>query len=1818
MKNRAKSILNFIFVILSILAMVVIANVKNETNKKLAYLNSPEVLRSVNYPEVQPGDEKVDGCDNKVNFSAYFTKDIDGDGRAEKLYGSCQSIGSTSQLFIDVNIDGDGHIEDGVITIDGQNFSLAMNMLKDNLLKNNVVSEDVRSIELNNVVSGNSEVLIGAISSRIRDIDSYTKVNHVTLTGTYVPDEEGATPVQINKTIDLTVDWYGSTRAYVHDGSSKYSRTAYVHDESQPDDDEKVQTVTFNFEVMEVAEQLIPKSQQVEVLIPKCVGDDPVNVTTSGEYSYDPATRILTMTKNTSQRDVPYAINVQYKQSSLNKLKWEDTGYSIIAPVKASITCYNNTNEEFENPITSQQVTGSSVVSFVVYPPSTVDADYVFGSKIKTYEVRGKRRIISKQNIYDQYNTDEELDNIPYITEWNVTKNAKRPITAEVTMRDYSDTIDGSQMKQYIKYTGIQISNYSFIPEGETLTIYNADTNEVIRTLSASEAHGRINFGENDEIRSIKVVVSKSAEYGKLTIDCYKELEVKKIQENFTLTQVMNMTELGSKMTGGCNPSCTTDVTGIDYVDLVGNASDMEVRLSKSVITSMDILENELISISLPRTGASNGWKDGIFLVEIPKGVAKIKVNGITANDSNVEILGYDVYGQGGKQFIKVVTSNVNASNYDLRIDCDLIPDPRTPSGAITVTAYGYNPESSVYWNSTRDIYDINGDGDKAEAIGYATAGMNMMASSTFITTETISDYNESEDITIAPNVALIDNNINSAKVNVTVLNNYDKSVKNVVILGKIPFEGNTYVDSENALRSTFTATMKDTGIIVPNSIKDKTTVYYTSVATPTKDLNDAANGWKAADEWTSLEDVKNYLIVIDKTFSRRESYEFSYEVSIPEDLASNNAAYSCHKAYFDLITSEGDVDLSVQPSKVGVRVVKPFSFELTKYKRATNLALNGAVFKISEDVPAGEEDNARILITDYRGKFTIDNLVVNQVYKIEEIKAPNHFELNDGVIKFKVVENTPGVFEFVDVSDDKFDGTPTVTTDAHGKPTLKATIEDEPKFRLNITKIDGESGDTIPGIKFRLNNDKTYKTMSTGVIHIDDLVVGEDYSLEEIEASGYYIIEDTIDFKIVKNQDDTYSFITNSEYIPEIPTIVYDDSTTYIDVDIRITNTKMPRFNLKVLKVEEGNESNKLADAQYRLITVDDDKTAYYTTDENGEISVPELIQKNNLSSRTGKYKLKEEQEPYGYTLNNEEIEFYVEKNASNKLEVHVTDEENLTSLKDIRVEENTVTLVVEDRPLFRLIKTDKSTGLPLANAGFTINEVDSTSGTIGDYAKDVYGNYIGELNDNGMYVIKTDENGVLTAPLTDGTYKIVEVEFPEGYEEKTNAEMITISGGRGPASEVAPLPEVTMEDTTTEVLEINYIEDLVRLSNKINNGETRYADTKVVLKRTLDFKEADSYENPDDTSFGDVNKDGTVEGIKSELDSPKGFGFPQIGKKDPNNTDMSIVTPAGRCFCFAGVFDGQGHELRNIYIKCIEENGDPVTGGGLFKTVYDAKFINFGITGKVEFYGQKIGAIVGCSASTYMENCYNKCDIEAISTDNGPCYTAGLIGTSYGDTYVNNCYNEGNIIGGKYEASGLIGQIYNTNSGDDHYVIVNNCYNVGNIIGTDYAEYYGGCVGMITASCDIYMYNLENKGDIDCSAIPGTNFKSEFGGVIGYVACSKNAYADRCYNTGDVLCGVHAYYIGGVFGKYSVNQSGKITNCYNTGTVSAPSVSSSYYEVGGIVGQIGSKIPIENCYNSGHVIGDEQVGGIVGNADGLVQQCYNTGKIDGRYRVG
>lgn len=81
----------------------------------------------------------------------------------------------------------------------------------------------------------------------------------------------------------------------------------------------------------------------------------------------------------------------------------------------------------------------------------------------------------------------------------------------------------------------------------------------------------------------------------------------------------------------------------------------------------------------------------------------------------------------------------------------------------------------------------------------------------------------------------------------------------------------------------------------------------------------------------------------------------------------------------------------------------------------------------------------------------------------------------------------------------------------------------------------------------------------------------------------------------------------------------------------------------------------------------------------------------------------------------------------------------------------------------------------------------------------------------------------------------------------------------------------------------------------------------------------------------------------------------------------------------------------------------------------------------------------------------------------------------------------------------------------------------------------------------------------------------------------------------------------VGGVVG----NNNGIVTSCYNTGTVSGSS------NVGGIAGIKSGTT--ENCYNTGAVSGTNDVGGVVGALyGGGVENCYNTGAVSGSSNVG
>ena len=190
-----KAKVKFIYggIIIAIIAMIICSIAFKVNIKKSITELSPEDKRMMQYEQLTPEKEAVENCDN-VKFSAYFAKDINNDGYAEKVLGTCKETNNVDTLRISVNVQSGGYLKDGVISINGKNFNYMTEIPKDSIIKENYVSKNTKKIELNNINSGTEMTIRGNISCVLTQIEHYSvSDNKVTLTGVYVDDEGNET-----------------------------------------------------------------------------------------------------------------------------------------------------------------------------------------------------------------------------------------------------------------------------------------------------------------------------------------------------------------------------------------------------------------------------------------------------------------------------------------------------------------------------------------------------------------------------------------------------------------------------------------------------------------------------------------------------------------------------------------------------------------------------------------------------------------------------------------------------------------------------------------------------------------------------------------------------------------------------------------------------------------------------------------------------------------------------------------------------------------------------------------------------------------------------------------------------------------------------------------------------------------------------------------------------------------------------------------------------------------------------------------------------------------------------------------------------------------------------------------------------------------------------------------------------------------------------------------------------------------------------------------------------------------------------------------
>ena len=1450
MKRKIVLLVGLIAIIVALIVTMIVVKI-NKQKENFAKAN-PELAKAKEYDQVQEGEENVDGTDGHVKFDAFFLRDLDGDGNAESIRGTSKEIGKEDTLYMELNVQTAGYLKNAKITMsDGNNFYFQTALPKDNELKDSYVGDNTKVIEFNELKNGTQKLLTGIVrsgdysySSRENaaignNINNYSKLNTVTLTGTYVGEDGVETP--ITKTVNFNIDWYGTARASIYTSNS-YNTYNDLDDRL----DEENETITLNFSIRteETEDELILKKNHVEATIPQLNGYDPISVEYTGSNataSYNSSTKVLTIDREAQvneggtvtsgvSRDNSYSVKVVYPIEAYQSL-----GENIVTlriPVSTYYEGYNNATGEFTNPYKSNTPTATILATFGNPKPhvESPSIDITVGKYIYNPSYR---YVVSKQKPLRIYNgvSDMEEDDT-YQVRWELytgTNGATSGMVMKETSNDQPQVVDNfvktdstnESMEEVTTNVGIGFSGAdSVLKEDGWIKVYDEETGDLLVTFTKAD-WGKYTSSNPYKyelpVKHIRVETSETNAESSLYVYNIKELDDGYITTNYTREEFDNLQYIQSHLVGYLGGNLVGTASHMAHYEAPYSIAD--IGISNNTISTQITEKNEKITITARNDSSSNqvGWVDGSFVVKLPAEILTAEINSVQINNSAVSLVSYEIVEQDGAKLIKINTKNNNTTpqTYSITIDVDITPDPRVATMSRNIELYASNEETCDYYYKANDVYDVNDNLNIDEQVNHDTVSLSMVSPNSLLTNQIGSNYDDKGSQVVSPEVADIkpvygivdqEGEEKEATIGVQVRNNYGSTISDIQILGKIPFEGNTYVISGGDLGSTFTTKMISTGIVVPEELQQYATVYYSEKENPSRDLTDEQNGWKTAEEVTNWDNVKTYLIDLgDYIMPTGKEYVFNYTVKIPNGLEFNKVSFSHHGVFFSLDTDQGKYKTQTEPNKLGFRIAEKYNLELTKYQTGKDKVISGATYSITDE----ETGESKTAVTNAQGMLTINGLYAEKAYTIKEIKTPSDYELNSDVIRFiGHVDSTTGVLTIEKTSGTTKEDMTVVKEEGQDyKVTLK--VEDEVKASIKIHKTEQGTSTPLQNVKYKLTgyglseNGRTITTNSNGEATIKGLSVNQEYTLQETKAEGYYLAK-PITFKIVNN-DGNYTVQTIGETSgtgdKQSTGAIVSQSTTEEDsiptITLNFEDEKIPTYSMQIIKIkkttdttltedqeeaqegmaEETDSSNAevtyLEGAKFKLYK-GTDEIGEFTTDGTGTVTIDNLYQYIEGKDEDATYTLKEVLAPEGYAKV-KDITFKVD-GTDGSLKLINTDgtEENYT------IEGNTVKLTIEDSPSFKLIKKDAETGATLAGIKFAIYNVDDGSEQPATNSK---GEIIGTketINGRDYYTVQTDEKGELTADLTEGLYKAVEVQAPEQYDIKNQEYYFGIGASR------------------------------------------------------------------------------------------------------------------------------------------------------------------------------------------------------------------------------------------------------------------------------------------------------------------------------------------------------------------------------------------------------------------------------------------------------
>ena len=853
------------------------------------------------------------------------------------------NISEGGKVYIEFNIKENGYLKNGIVEFSDCNYKINSDQINTEYIQK-IENNTVYLNQINNKQTLLLELPISFEKEEYVNETIFNQNSKAKLTGTYV-DTKG-TQTTLTKEITNKIKWKAEPESKVNAEITKYI----------PYNLEGEYGVLVQAKVTSsVKDSVLPiKNTSLEISVPTINEKQPDDVKviankTTATNGEETGLNFTSENYEYTKEESEVTINTQNTPNEQGKIAWKDgEDEYLINYIYKGQEVYNNATQllntaqgtkvteeqakngaENDNAIKLETKVNGTITTYGSEGKTINLADSTFESSIQ--EQKGELvdftaqsvKSLSKGYIYANYaKTAEQLAQEPEKTSYEITYTAQiynKDLAKELKFKTNQEKlVAGSNSKQVgtnIITSSIKINEEIFKKilgdQGQIQVLKGSE--EVLGTITnASQKDEKGNYIlniENKNANEITIKATAPQSEGTLEIIVEKSFVT---NQSFSQEEMKTFTKMTVKADLETNVNTKTQNIEIELQEPVSKA-EISIEESKKNLSTVVVNENVKINVVLDTSSVQNAlYKNPLIEILMPEQVEDVKIkDAYILLDNELQIKSKQVITNQGVKYIVLQLEgtqtkyqnyinneeqNVIAKGANIVVIADITVDKLATSSAEKMYLYYQNANTNLYEKTETD--EENG------IYGTSETDVTISAPTGVIATNSVSGY-DGED----SNLTNIDQEILKANIPTNtkqktvkfegnIINNYENSITNTYILGRLPFEGNKKIDKNEDLGSNFTMSMngamKVTGIDL-SQVK----VYYSTEEDVAKSLLDSGNEtWQENPK--NYTNIKSYLIVINGEIPHGTQIHFTYEANIPANLIYNKSTYTTYKVYYN------------------------------------------------------------------------------------------------------------------------------------------------------------------------------------------------------------------------------------------------------------------------------------------------------------------------------------------------------------------------------------------------------------------------------------------------------------------------------------------------------------------------------------------------------------------------------------------------------------------------------------------------------------------------------------------------------------------------------------------------------------------------------------------------------------------------------------------------------------------------------------------------------------------------------------------------------